>query len=222
MNVFAIGPERECEELKEKYNDVKCIESSYDLKSNYSEGDALIFFWEGESIEDLQEILSLKNLTVLLNSVNTSLTEIAVFIDDIKCNLLGFAGVPGFINKSAWEISELNDKGILNAQSVFDLMDVKVVKVADRVGLASPRVICMIINEAFYTVMEGTAEKSDIDTAMKLGTNYPGGPFEWLEKIGIITVYELLEAIYEDTKDERYKICPLLKQEYIKELRIKN
>ena len=56
----------------------------------------------------------------------------------------------------------------------------------------------------------------DIDQGMKLGTNYPHGPFEWCEKIGIRNVYELLEALYEDTKEERYKICPALKKAYLK------
>jgi 3-hydroxybutyryl-CoA dehydrogenase len=87
--------------------------------------------------------------------------------------------------------------------------------VDDRVGLVTPRIICMIINEAYYTVQEGTSGKADIDLAMKLGTNYPFGPFEWCQKIGVRNVYELLAAIYEDTKDERYKICPLLKKEYL-------
>jgi 3-hydroxybutyryl-CoA dehydrogenase len=73
----------------------------------------------------------------------------------------------------------------------------------------------MIINEAYYTVQEETATRDDIDRAMKLGTNYPFGPFEWCQRIGINHVYEVLEAVYEDTRDERYKICPLLKKEYL-------
>ena len=52
--------------------------------------------------------------------------------------------------------------------------------------------------------------------AMKLGTNYPYGPFEWCKRIGIKHVYELIEALYDDTQDERYKISPLLKKEYLK------
>jgi 3-hydroxybutyryl-CoA dehydrogenase len=84
--------------------------------------------------------------------------------------------------------------------------------------MVSPRVVCMIINEAFYTNAEGTASEKDIDLAMKLGTNYPLGPFEWAEKIGIENVYEVLEAVYEDTGDERYKINPQLKKKYLKEI----
>lgn len=76
----------------------------------------------------------------------------------------------------------------------------------------------MIINEAYFTVQEGTASKTDIDLGMKLGTAYPKGPFEWCEEIGIANVYETLAALYEDTGDERYKICPMLKTEYLKSL----
>jgi 3-hydroxybutyryl-CoA dehydrogenase len=82
--------------------------------------------------------------------------------------------------------------------------------------MVTPRILFMIINEACYTLQEGTASKEDIDTSMKLGTNYPFGPFEWANKIGIKHVYETLEAIYLDTHDERYKVCPLLKTMYLK------
>lgn len=85
--------------------------------------------------------------------------------------------------------------------------------VASRIGLVTPRVIVMIINEAYFTVQEGTATKEDIDVGMKLGTNYPKGPFEWANLIGLKNIYKTLDALYEDTKEGRYKICPLLKTE---------
>jgi 3-hydroxybutyryl-CoA dehydrogenase len=88
--------------------------------------------------------------------------------------------------------------------------------VEDRVGMVTPRIIFMIINEACYTLQEGTASMQDIDISMKLGTNYPMGPFEWANKIGINHVYQTLENLYQDTHDERYKVCPLLKTKYLK------
>ena len=94
-------------------------------------------------------------------------------------------------------------------------LETEFLMVEDRIGLVTPRVVCMIINEAYYTVLEGTATREDVDLAMKLGSNYPFGPFEWSNRIGVKHVYELLEAVYEDTRDERYKICPLLKKEYL-------
>ncbi|MEO5650820.1 MAG: 3-hydroxyacyl-CoA dehydrogenase family protein, partial [Ginsengibacter sp.] len=64
------------------------------------------------------------------------------------------------------------------------------------------RVISMIINEAFYTLKENVSTKKEIDLAMKLGTNYPFGPFEWAEKIGLENVFNLLKKLSE--KEERY------------------
>jgi 3-hydroxybutyryl-CoA dehydrogenase len=79
--------------------------------------------------------------------------------------------------------------------------------------MITPRILFMIINEAFYTLQEGTASKEDIDIAMKLGTNYPFGPFEWCDKIGVEEVVSLLDRMYEDTHDERYKVCALMRTE---------
>jgi 3-hydroxybutyryl-CoA dehydrogenase len=53
---------------------------------------------------------------------------------------------------------------------------------------------------------------------MKLGTNYPAGPFEMMKAIGVKYAYELLEALYQDTGELRYKVCPLLKKQYLKEV----
>ena len=58
--------------------------------------------------------------------------------------------------------------------------------------------------------MEGTATMEDIDLAMKLGSKLSVRPFESRE-----ARIELLEAVYEDTRDGRHKICPLLKKEYL-------
>ena len=113
------------------------------------------------------------------------------------------------------EVSVLNSDDAPALAKVCQQLGTPYLLVDDRVGLVTPRVICMIINEAYYTVQEGTASREDIDLAMKLGTNYPYGPFEWCGKLGIRNVYELLHALYEDTKDERYKISALMKKEYL-------
>ena len=100
-------------------------------------------------------------------------------------------------------------------ENVCAQLKTKYLQVDDRVGMVTPRVVCMIINEAYYTVQEGTATREDIDLAMKLGTNYPYGPFEWCERIGLTSVYELLEVVYNETGDERYKISELMRREYL-------
>ncbi len=66
------------------------------------------------------------------------------------------------------------------------------------------RTLAAVINEAALAVDEGVASPADIDTAMKLGTNYPKGPLEWAEQIGRRTCRFLLEKLDEQTPDHRF------------------
>ena len=64
-------------------------------------------------------------------------------------------------------------------------------------GFVAARVMSMIVNEAFYSLGENISSIEDIDSAMVLGTNYPGGLFEWVEKIGVENFYRLLKKLAE-------------------------
>lgn len=132
------------------------------------------------------------------------------------CTLIGFNGLPSLFNRPVLEVSLLHDGCKAKLQEVCEALETEYLIVDDRVGMVTPRMICMIINEAFYTLQERTAGVEDIDLGMKLGTNYPKGPFEWASQIGIENVYQVLQAVYEDTKEERYKVCPLLKTKYLR------
>lgn len=160
---------------------------------------------------------TMKDKLVFVSAAKQSLAE-AVYQHDekIKCKLFGINAIPAFANDGAWEVSLYRKFENDDLQKFSKEMGVKFLPVEDRVGLVKPRVIFMIINEACYTLQEGTATIEDIDQSMKLGTNYPFGPFEWCDKIGITNVFETLNAIYEDTRDERYRICPLLKHKYLR------
>ena len=82
----------------------------------------------------------------------------------------------------------------------------RILFVKDIPGLVNPRIISMIINEACFTLGAGTSSRAEIDTAMKLGTGYPLGPFEWGEKIGMDRVSALLKALA--AGDELYVAAP--------------
>ena len=69
----------------------------------------------------------------------------------------------------------------------------------------------MIINEAWFAVGDEVSSREEIDTAMKLGTNYPFGPFEWGNKIGMQNILALLQRLY--LTDSRYKPSQLLIKE---------
>lgn len=84
--------------------------------------------------------------------------------------------------------------------------------VQDGVGMVMPRILCQIVNEALFTVQNDVASPHDIDEAMKHGTNYPHGPIAWGERIGFATVVSVLDALYENHHEERYRVAPLLRQ----------
>ena len=72
------------------------------------------------------------------------------------------------------------------------------------------RVLMPMINEAVYTVHEGVASVTDIDTAMKLGTNHPMGPLELADFIGLDTCLAIMRVLHEGLADTKYRPCPLL------------
>ena len=130
--------------------------------------------------------------------------------------IFGFCGLPTLLNRSLLEVSLYHEADREKLAQTCAALGTDYRVVADRVGLVTPRIICQIINEACFTVQEGTATMQDVDLGMKLGTNYPHGPFAWANAIGVERVYAVLEAMWNDTHDERYKICPLLKRQALR------
>ncbi len=151
----------------------------------------------------------------LIVFLNTALTTLAELLDGYGKDSLffGFCGLPSFLNRDIMEVSIVHADDLIALEVICLKLNTKFECVADQVGLVTPRIICMIINEAYFTLEEGIATQSDIDLAMKLGTNYPYGPFEWAKRIGILNVYKVLKAMYTSTRDERYLISSLLKRE---------
>ena len=82
----------------------------------------------------------------------------------------------------------------------------------DDAGLVLGRVLCLIINEAAAMLMEGVASARDIDTALKLGANYPRGPLEWADSMGVDFVYAVLRGLQEEQGEDRYRPAPLLRK----------
>lgn len=87
-------------------------------------------------------------------------------------------------------------------RAFYQQLDCRYLAARDVPGMISARVVAGIINEAWYTWGEKVSTREEIDTAMRLGTNYPFGPFEWGERIGLRNVAELLLAL--SKTDERY------------------
>jgi 3-hydroxybutyryl-CoA dehydrogenase len=142
---------------------------------------------------------------VLINSPLKYYTEISKDLQIPQERILLYNGWLTMISRDSWEVT-----GTQLSEEFWEILKVKPVYCADRFGFPIQKTVSMIINEAYFTLMEGTATESDIDTAMKLGVNYPNGPFEWGAKIGLKTISDFLIALQKATGDTRYTVCPLL------------
>jgi 3-hydroxybutyryl-CoA dehydrogenase len=131
---------------------------------------------------------SLLPKTVIINSVIDTLAE-------TNESFVRINAWPTFLQSATVEACALQQERKNAAESIFFLFNKNIEWLADEAGFVTPRVISMIINEAFIALHEGVSTKEDIDIAMKLGTNYPYGPFEWTEKIGIDNIKNLLQKL---------------------------
>ena len=221
MKVFVIGVDERLEEFKSRLPegvDADFFPVEIDLDEiDLEQYDVLFDLNLDDEPEKLALYSHLDSKPVIVSAVKVQLTEMVYYLQEPNsCFLFGMNALPTFINRPLMEFSSFNEEDNAVLDKICSHLGWQYKIVQDRVGMITPRVICMIINEAFYTLQEGTASEKDIDESMKLGTNYPYGPFEWCERIGIHEVYEVLDAISQDTRDERYKICPLLKTRYLK------
>ncbi|MBN8503729.1 MAG: 3-hydroxyacyl-CoA dehydrogenase [Burkholderiales bacterium] len=81
----------------------------------------------------------------------------------------------------------------------------------DTPGLVVARTLAMLVNEASDAVWQGVCTEEGADTAMRLGVNYPDGPFAWRRLFGAEALCSLLDHIWTQTRSERYRISPPLR-----------
>lgn len=158
-----------------------------------------------EPTEDKKDKLKqLQPALIIVNAVTTTLVE-------LPGNFVRINGWPSFLKRNIAEASCTNDEIKIKAEKILSLFGKKTEWVPDVPGFVTARIVSMIINEAYFALEEKVSSKEEIDIAMKLGTNYPYGPFEWSKIIGLKNIYVLLQSLY--LQNSRYEPAPLLKQE---------
>jgi len=215
MQIAVIGNESNVEELKQKFGPSHSymLNAVKSLITNNIKNAQLVF----DFLPDENESIRYDEIDVPI-FVNTTYCTLSSLLNRLKVNehkrdsIFGFCGWPTFVNRNVLEVTAITDN-VERLEGICSQLNTEYVCIKDRVGMATPRVIAMIINEAYYTLEEGIAKQEEIDLAMKLGTGYPYGPFEWANRIGLFHVTKLLDVMYEDTGDDRYKVCDLLRNE---------
>ncbi len=211
MEILIIGSNAELEEVRQKFGPANTyrVSVSREAEKLLATCDVVFDFTIEENVQ-LSFYHDYSSSIVFLNTTFISLSQLGI---SHSKNIIGFCGLATFVNREIFEVSLPQENHVATLRKICGELKTDYRVVADRVGFVTPRVICMIINEAYCTVQEGTATREDIDKAMKLGTNYPFGPFEWAQRIGVKNVCKLLEAVYNDTHDQRYRICSMLMDE---------
>jgi 3-hydroxybutyryl-CoA dehydrogenase len=82
--------------------------------------------------------------------------------------------------------------------------------VDDAPGLVLGRIACQLVNEAWFAVGEGVGSEEDVDAGLVLGLNHPRGPIAWGDKIGLAHVMAVLDGLWRERREERYRPAPLL------------
>jgi 3-hydroxybutyryl-CoA dehydrogenase len=129
------------------------------------------------------------------------LKDVAVFdeLPTVAGGVLAFACV-GRQNASELAAAALHALGYVPAQ------------VSDTPGLVVARTLAMLVNEAADAVLHGVCTPEGANAAMKLGVNYPAGPFDWLDRMGRARVVAVLHALDACYRGERYRVSPWLQR----------
>lgn len=147
---------------------------------------------------------------VLLGLLNEPLYSYLTLQQAQPAGAFTFNDLPGFLESSTWEIAgATGQEAATHLQPLVDA-GIRLVQVPDRPGLVTPRVVCRIINEAYYMLGEGSATREAIDSAMRLGVNYPKGPLAWGDELGLENVVAVLESLQRYAGNDAYRIAPAL------------
>ncbi|ADV66764.1 3-hydroxyacyl-CoA dehydrogenase [Deinococcus maricopensis] len=168
----------------------------------------------GESLERRERLCELRPRgNILTLAYPGSATALAARMPYPE-RVAAFSVTPPLTEETLWEVMPA-----LQAPAVADAAlallrgaGLNAVKVGETPGGVAARTIAMLANEAISALAEGVADAQTIDTAMRLGTNYPRGPLAWADLLGLRAVLGILEGLHHETGDDRYRPHPHLRR----------
>jgi 3-hydroxybutyryl-CoA dehydrogenase len=166
-----------------------------------------------ELVKNIDSI-SNQDCIIATNTSALSITELAM----LTSNPDKFIGMHFFNPAPIMKLVEVV-KGISTSDETFNLvielaktLGKQPVSVNEAPGFIVNRILIPMINEAIEILKDGVASKEDIDTAMKLGAGHPMGPLQLADLIGLDVVLSIMETLYSESGDPKYRPSILLKK----------
>jgi 3-hydroxybutyryl-CoA dehydrogenase len=128
---------------------------------------------------------------------------------------VGFHVLPPLADASLVELTRGPDTARSAADAAerfFGTLGKHTIWVGDAPGLVLGRMVCQVMNECAFALGEGIGAAEDIDAGMIHGLSYPRGPLAWGDEIGLDHVVGVLDALYEELHEERYRVAPALRR----------
>ena len=165
----------------------------------------------GETAERLERLLEQSSdVPPLIDLAGGSLAELDDTGSSVGFHVLGPLEETRLVELTAGEFTaqEVRDA----AEEHFRSLGLHVEWVRDAPGLVLGRIVSQLVNEAAFALQRGVGSAEDIDTAVRLGWNFPHGALEWGDAIGLDRVIAVLDGLRDELGEQRYRAAPLLRR----------
>lgn len=165
-----------------------------------------------QTFKELEEICKKEDCIFATNTSSLSITEIGSGVNRPVIGMHFFNPAP--VMKLVEVIAGLNTPAetVDKIKKISEEIGKTPVQVEEAAGFVVNRILIPMINEAVSIYADGVASVEGIDTAMKLGANHPMGPLELGDLVGLDICLAIMEVLYNETGDSKYRPHPLLRK----------
>ena len=165
------------------------------------------------TFKDLQEnIVKNENCIYASNTSSLSITEIGAGLKKPVIGMHFFNPAPVMKLIEVIKGANTPDEDVAKVKEISAALGKTAVEVNEAPGFVVNRILIPMINEGIQVYQEGVSDIAGIDAAMKLGANHPMGPLELGDYIGLDIVLAIMDVIYKETGDSKYRACTLLRK----------